>query len=176
MDFIQKFIHVPFAEAPVANETAAPIGRHLDGCRIGFDAGGSDRKVSAVVDGEATYSEEVVWFPKLQNDPRYHYEGIMDAMKTAASKMPRVDAIGVSTAGIVIANRIMTSSLFLKVKNENPEAFEKIAKNIYTNIAKELGDVPIEVANDGDVTALAGAMDLNDTNVLGVAMAQGSYL
>ena len=165
-----EVVHVPFEKAPVANETAAPVGRHLDGCRIGFDAGGSDRKVSSVVEGEATYSEEVVWFPKLQNDPQYHYEGIMDAMKTAASKMPRVDAIGVSTAGVVIGNRIMTSSLFLKVKNENPEAFEKVVKNIYTDIAKELGNVPIEVANDGDVTALAGAMDLGDNNVLGVAM------
>ncbi|MBE6625851.1 MAG: ROK family protein [Ruminococcaceae bacterium] len=165
-----EVIHVPFEEAPVSKETASPVGRHLDGCRIGFDAGGSDRKVSAVVNGEATYSEEVVWFPKLQNDPQYHYEGIMEAMKTAASKMPKVDAIGVSTAGVVIGNRIMTSSLFLKVKNENPEAFEKVVKSIYTDIAKELGGVPIEVANDGDVTALAGAMDLDDTNVLGVAM------
>ena len=165
-----EVINVPFDKAPVANEAASPVGRHLDGCRIGFDAGGSDRKVSSVVEGEATYSEEVVWFPKLQNDPQYHYDGIMDAMKTAASKMPRVDAIGVSTAGVVIGNRIMTSSLFLKVKNENPEAFEKVVKSIYTDIAKELGDVPIEVANDGDVTALAGAMDLDDTNVLGIAM------
>ena len=165
-----EVIHVPFEQAPVNKESAAPVGRHLDGCRIGFDAGGSDRKVSSVVEGEATYSEEVVWFPKLQNDPSYHYAGIMDAMKTAASKMPRVDAIGVSTAGVVIGNRIMTSSLFLKVKNENPEAFEKVVKNIYTDIAKELGNVPIEVANDGDVTALAGAMDLGDNNVLGVAM------
>ena len=32
--------------------------------------------------------------------------------------------------------------------------------------AKELGDVPLVVANDGDVTALAGAMSLNDNNVL----------
>ena len=165
-----EVVGVPFDQAPVTKESASPVGRHLDGCRIGFDAGGSDRKVSSVVEGEATYSEEVVWFPKLQNDPQYHYEGIMDAMKTAASKMPRVDAIGVSTAGVVIGNRIMTSSLFLKVKNENPEAFEKVVKNIYTDIAKELGNVPIEVANDGDVTALAGAMDLGDTNVLGVAM------
>ena len=165
-----EVIHVPSDKAPVACESASPVGRHLDGCRIGFDAGGSDRKVSSVVEGEATYSEEVVWFPKLQNDPTYHYNGIMEAMRTAASKMPRVDAIGVSTAGVVIGNRIMTSSLFLKVKNENPEAFEKVVKNIYTDIARELGNVPIEVANDGDVTALAGAMDLNDTNVLGVAM------
>ena len=165
-----EVIHVPFEQAPAQNESSAPVGRHLDGCRIGFDAGGSDRKVSAVVEGEATYSEEVVWFPKLQNDPKYHYDGIMDAMKTAASKMPRVDAIGVSTAGCVVNNQIKTSSLFLKVQRENPEAFEKIAKNIYIDIAKEFGDIPIEVANDGDVTALAGAMDLGDTNVLGIAM------
>ena len=165
-----EVVSVSLENAPVANEAASPVGRHLDGYRIGFDAGGSDRKVSSVVNGEATYSEEVVWFPKLQNDPSYHYEGIMDAMKTAASKMPRVDAIGVSTAGVVVGNRIMTSSLFLKVKNENPDAFEKVVKNIYTDIAKELGCSAIEVANDGDVTALAGAMDLNDTNVLGIAM------
>ena len=165
-----EVVHVSSDNAPEENESASPVGRHLDGCRIGFDAGGSDRKVSSVVEGEATYSEEVVWFPKLQNDPQYHYEGIMEAMRTAASKMPRVDGIGVSTAGVVIGNRIMTSSLFLKVKNENPEAFEKVVKNIYTDIARELGNVPIEVANDGDVTALAGAMELGDNNVLGVAM------
>ena len=165
-----EVVSVPADKAPVANEAAAPVGRHLDGCRIGFDAGGSDRKVSSVVNGEATYSEEVVWFPKLQNDPKYHYEGIKDAMMTAASKMPRVDAIGVSTAGVVVANRIMTSSLFLKVKNENPEAFERVAKNIYIDIARELGCSAIEVANDGDVTALAGAMSLGDNNVLGIAM------
>ena len=165
-----EVIHVPSDQPPVAKDASSPVGRHLDGCRIGFDAGGSDRKVSAVINGEAVYSEEVVWFPKLQKDPQYHYNGIMDAMRTAAAKMPRVDAIGVSTAGVVIGNRIMTSSLFLKVKNENPEAFEKTVKTIYTDIAKSLGNVPIEVANDGDVTALAGAMDLGDGNVLGVAM------
>ena len=165
-----EVVHVPFENAPVEQEAASPVGRHLNGCRIGFDAGGSDRKVSAVVEGEATYSEEVVWFPKLQNDPQYHYDGILSAMQTAASKMPRVDGIGVSTAGVVVGNRIMTSSLFLKVQKENPEAFDKVVKNIYTDIAKTFGDVPIEVANDGDVTALAGAMDLGDNNVLGVAM------
>ena len=164
-----EVVSTSLENAPKENESAVPIGRHLDGCRIGFDAGGSDRKVSSVVEGEATYSEEVVWFPKLKNDPQYHYDGIMEAMKTAASKMPRVDAIGVSTAGVVVGNRIMTSSLFLKVKNENPEAFEKVVKNIYTDIAKEIG-APVEVANDGDVTALAGAMDLGDNNVLGIAM------
>lgn len=155
------------ADAPAANDSSSPIGRHLDGCRIGFDAGGSDRKVSAVVNGETVYSEEVVWFPKLQSDPMYHYEGILNAMKTAASHMPRVDAIGVSSAGVYIDNKIMVASLFLKVSDED---FEKTVKNMYINVAKEIGDVPVEVANDGDVTALAGAMSLEDNNVLGVAM------
>jgi predicted NBD/HSP70 family sugar kinase len=159
---------VSLADAPKDKSAAAPIGRHLDGCRIGFDAGGSDRKVSAVVNGESVYSEEVVWFPKINSDPNYHYEGILNAMKTAASHMPRVDAIGVSSAGVYVDNRIMVASLFLKV---NDEDFDKKVKNMYIDVAKEIGEnIPLEVANDGDVTALAGAMDLDDNSVLGVAM------
>ena len=154
--------------APVTSESASPVGRLLDGCRIGFDAGGSDRKVSAVIDGEAVFSEEVVWFPKTNSDPKYHYEGILEAMKTAASHMPRVDGIGVSSAGVYIDNRIMIASLFLKVSDDD---FDKHVKNMYLDVAKEIGEnIPVEVANDGDVTALAGAMDLNDDSVLGVAM------
>lgn len=155
-------------DAPEEYYIAESVGRHLDGCRIGFDAGGSDRKVSAVIDGESVYSEEVVWFPKLNSDPEYHYQGILEAMKTAASKMPRVDAIGVSSAGVYIENRTMAASLFLKVGKED---FDKRIKNIYLDVAKEIGeDIPVVVANDGDVTALAGAMDLNDDSVLGIAM------
>jgi len=158
----------PIEEAPVTQESATPIGRHLDGCRIGFDAGGSDRKVSAVINGESVYSEEVVWFPKINSDPQYQYDGILSAMKSAAEHLPRVDAIGVSSAGVYVDNRIMVASLFLKVSKED---FEKRVKNMYIDIAKEFGeDVPLEVANDGDVTALAGAMDLNDDSVLGIAM------
>ena len=157
-----------FGDAPSDVSGAAPIGRHLDGCRIGFDAGGSDRKVSAVVNGESVYSEEVVWFPKINEDPDYHYNGILEAMKTAASHMPRVDAIGVSSAGVYVDNRIMVASLFLKVSDED---FDKKVMNMYIDVAKEIGEnIPIEVANDGDVTALAGAMDLDDNSVLGVAM------
>lgn len=158
----------PIEEAPVTEESATPIGRHLDGCRIGFDAGGSDRKVSAVIDGESVYSEEVVWFPKINSDPQYQYDGILSAMKSAAEHLPHVDAIGVSSAGVYVDNRIMVASLFLKVSKED---FEKRVKNMYIDIAKEFGEnVPLEVANDGDVTALAGAMDLEDDSVLGIAM------
>ena len=163
-----EVISCSLADVPKDKSSAAPVGRHLDGCRIGFDAGGSDRKVSAVIDGECVYSEEVVWFPKINSDPNYHYEGILNAMKTAASHMPRVDAIGVSSAGIYVDNKIMTASLFLKV---NQEDFDKKVKTMYIDVAKEIGEnIPIEVANDGDVTALAGAMDLNDNSVLGIAM------
>ena len=156
-------------DAPATHEASASVGRHLDGCRIGFDAGGSDRKVSAVVDGETVYSEEVIWHPKKNSDPHYHFDGILDAFRTAASKMPRVDAIGVSSAGVYIDNKAMVASLFIEVP-KTPENFE-FTKNIYLNAARALDpNVPIEVANDGDVTALAGAMDLNDDSVLGIAM------
>ena len=151
---------------PAEKSYSLAIGGHLDGCRIGFDAGGSDRKVSAVIDGEVVYSEEVVWFPKTNSDYRYHYEGIKQAMLTAASKMPRVDAIGVSSAGIYIDNKIKVASLFLKVPKED---FDAHVKNMYIDIANEIG-APIEVANDGDVTALAGAIDIGDTGILGIAM------
>ena len=166
----EKFevIVTDLANAPKEKSSACPVGKHLDGCRIGFDAGGSDRKVSAVVNGETVYSEEVVWFPKLNSDPSYHYEGILNAMKTAASHMPRVDAIGVSSAGVYIDNKIMVASLFIKV---NDEDFEKTVKNMYIDVAREIGEnIPIEVANDGDVTALAGAMSLEDNGILGIAM------
>lgn len=173
VDFMQTVYEKPFevikaeGEAfPKANNCSVKIGGHLDGCRIGFDAGGSDRKVSAVIDGKVVYSEEVVWFPKTNSDYHYHYEGIMAAMKTAASKMPRVDAIGVSSAGVYINNKIMVASLFLKVPKED---YKPHVQNMYIDIAKEIG-APLEVANDGDVTALAGAIDLKDNCVLGIAM------
>ena len=155
-------------DMPATKHSAKAVGRHLNGCRIGFDAGGSDRKVSAVIDGETVYSEEVVWHPKTQSDPQYHLDGILDSFRTAASKMPRVDGIGVSTAGVTIDNRIKVAALFIKVSEED---FHSRVKDIYLTAAKALGEnVPIEVANDGDVTALAGAMDLNENGILGIAM------
>ena len=153
---------------PEEKEGSQPIGRHLDGCRIGFDAGGSDRKVSAVINGEPVFSEEVVWFPKTNSDPTYHYEGIVAAMRSAAEKMPRVDAIGISSAGIYIENRTMVASLFLKVPKDK---FNQQVKDIYLRAAHEVApNAPVVVCNDGDVSALAGAMSLDENNVLGIAM------
>lgn len=162
-----EVLSTSYEDRPAFHEVSASFKRSLNGCRIGFDAGGSDRKVSAVIDGEAVYSEEKVWHPKVTADPIYHYNEIVEAFRTAASKMPRVDAIGVSSAGIYVANRTMVASLFLKVPQDD---FDRVAKDIYIDAAKAIGDVPLVVANDGDVTALAGAMDLEDTQVLGIAM------
>ncbi len=172
-DFMAKVYEKPFEvvrcdEIPEEKEGSQPIGRHLDGCRIGFDAGGSDRKVSAVIDGEPVFSEEVVWFPKTNADPDYHYEGIVAAMKSAAEKMPRVDAIGISSAGIYIENRTMVASLFLKVPKDK---FDEKVKDIYLRAAHLVApNAPVTVCNDGDVSALAGAMSLEENNVLGIAM------
>jgi predicted NBD/HSP70 family sugar kinase len=152
-------------EVPPEQESGKSLGRHLDGHRIGFDLGASDRKVSAVIDGEAVYSEEVVWEPRVQTDPEYHYNEIMAALKTAASKMPRVDAIGGSSAGVYIDNRVRIASLFRGIPKDR---YDEV-RNLFLRIRDEMG-VPLEIVNDGDVTALAGAMSLEDTSVLGIAM------
>ena len=158
------------AAFPQENDASVSVGGHMEGCRIGFDAGGSDRKVSAVIDGQTVYSEEVVWHPKTQADPQYHYDEIVSAFQTAASKMPRVDGIGVSSAGVFIGNAPMVSSLFIKVPRE--KEVRKLVHTIFDRAAAAIGDgnVPIVVANDGDVTALAGAMGLGATAVMGMAM------
>lgn len=158
----------PYEDRPKAREVSKPLGRHLDGCRIGFDAGGSDRKVSAVIDGVPVFSEEVVWSPKTTADCAYHFCEIVTALRTAAEKMPRVDAVGISSAGIFINNRTMVASLFRKVPETD---FESKVKDIYIRAVRELGpDIPFEVANDGDVAALEGAMELDETKILAIAM------
>ena len=172
-DFMANIFEKPFEivltdNVPESFDDPKPMGGHLEGCRIGFDAGGSDRKVSAVIDGETVFSEEVVWLPKINPDPDYHYEGIVSALKAAAEHMPRVDAVGVSSAGIYINDRTMSASLFLKVPKD---LYEEKVKNIYIRAIKDtFGDVRFAVANDGDVSALAGTMSLNDNNILGIAM------
>ena len=172
-DFMANVYERPFevvkcGAVPEEYSNPQAVGRHLDGCRIGFDAGGSDRKVSAVVDGESVFSEEVVWYPKVTEDPDYHYDGIVSALRSAAAHMPRVDAVGVSSAGIYIENRTMVASLFLKVPKE---LFDAKVKDIYIRAARDtFGDIPVVVANDGDVSALAGAMSLGENNILGIAM------
>lgn len=53
-DFMSNVYEKPFEvvycdQVPAEKSNPQAVGRHLGGCRIGFDAGGSDRKVSAVM-------------------------------------------------------------------------------------------------------------------------------
>ena len=102
-DFIGKLIYdqpieivkvASAAELPAEHMSSISLGRNLDGYRIGFDLGGSDRKAAAVVNGEVVYSEEVVWNPYHEKDPNYHLEGVDDSLKRVAKHLPQVDAIG----------------------------------------------------------------------------------
>lgn len=71
-----------------------------------------------------------------------------------------------SSAGVFIGNAPMVSSIFIKV----PRARREEVKTVYDRAAREIGDVPIVVANDGDVSALAGSMSLGEGSVMGLAM------
>jgi len=157
--------HSP-ATFPEAREAVHFPGGYLDGFRVGFDLGASDYKVAAVVDGEPVWSEEIPWTPGDVADPEYHFDRIQAGLKKAAARLPRVDAIGGSSAGIIIRNQVRVASLFRSVPTD---LFAAKVKGLFDRLAAEWG-VPFEVINDGEVTALAGRLTLGETGVLGVAM------
>jgi len=162
-----SFRAVPAPELPAAAGAHLPLGRNLDGCRIGFDLGGSDRKCAALIDGKVVFSEEVKWDPYFQADPAYHLAGIRHSLELAARHLPRVDAIGGSSAGVYVNNKVRVASLFRGVTDQ--AVFDRQVRDLFLDLAREYG-VPFEVLNDGDVTALAASMSLRRNAVLGVAM------
>ena len=155
------------AELPEERATTRPLGRHLEGNRIGFDLGGSDRKAAAVIDGRVVFSDETVWDPYHKPDPQYHLDGIMDSLKKAAAHLPRVDAIGGSAAGVYVNNRVKAGSLFRGVP---PDVFDARVKDLFLDVKRAWNDVPFEVVNDGEVTALAGSMSIGENAILGIAL------
>jgi predicted NBD/HSP70 family sugar kinase len=155
------------SDLPAESTAHLPLGRNLDGYRIGFDLGGSDRKCAALIDGRVVFSAEFKWDPYFQPDPGYHYKGIQHLLRVASAHLPHVDAIGGSSAGVYINNTVRVASLFRGIKDA--AVFESRVKNIFLDIAQEW-DVPVEVLNDGDVTALAGSMSMGKNAVLGIAM------
>jgi predicted NBD/HSP70 family sugar kinase len=161
-----EIVSAAYDACPAERETAAPLGRHLEGCRIGFDLGASDRKCAAVVDGNVVYSEEVPWSPSKEADPQNHFDGIHDSLKRAAAHLPRVDAIGGSAAGVYVNNEVRVGSLYRAVPRE---LFDGRIRRLFFELRDAWGGVPFDVVNDGEVTALAGSMALDDGAVLGVA-------
>jgi predicted NBD/HSP70 family sugar kinase len=162
-----EVITVKAKELPAERANSTPLGRHWEGCRIGFDLGASDRKVAAVKDGQCVFSDEYVWNPVPQTDPQWHFDRIMDALKRAAVHLPRVDAIGGSAAGVYVNNRVKVASLFRGVA---PDLFNSRVKDLFLEMRKAWNDIPFEVVNDGEVTALAGSMGIGRNAVLGIAM------
>lgn len=161
-------------EVPATRDSVRGAGICWKGCRIGFDLGASDFKIAAVEDGKVRFSEEFPWDPRNAEDPSYHISRLNEGLKAAAAHLPRVDAIGGSTAGIVVDNQIRVASLLRAVK---PECYAE-AQGMFRTIEKQWG-VPVKVENDGDVTALAAYVTNEVTAVLGVAMGSsqaGGYL
>jgi predicted NBD/HSP70 family sugar kinase len=157
----------PRAEIPETRGATAAVGGHLDGCRIGFDLGASDRKVAAVIDGEVVFSEEVAWDPANHADPQWHHDGIDDSLRRAAAHLPRVDAIGGSAAGVYVDNQVRVASLFRSVPRD---LFATRVRGLFDELGRAWGGVPFVVVNDGEVTALAGSLMADAGAFLGIAL------
>lgn len=161
-----EIVHAAGSAFPKASHVTLPLGRHTGGCRVAIDKGASDIKAYAEQDGKTTFAGEFKWDPKPQSDPAYHYEHILHALRAAAATLPRVDAIGVSSAGVYVDNEARVASLFRGVPRD---LFQSEIVPMYHRIQKEFGGIPVVVANDGSVSALAGSMSLNRNSVLGLA-------
>ena len=161
-----EIVSCTLEDAPESNEIEVKLGGNMDGCRIGFDLGGSDRKCAAVIDGETVFTEEITWDPYFEKDPEYHKSGIRDSLRRAAEHMPRVDAIGGSAAGVYVNNQPRVASLFRGVDRS---LWAEHVIPIFDEVQKEYG-VPMQIANDGDVTALAGSISMESNGVLGIAL------
>ncbi len=121
--------------------------------------------MAAVREGEVVYSAEFPWNPKDEPDPEYHYQKLSSGLRVAASHLPRVDAIGGSSAGVIVDNKIMVASLIRAV----PAAKLPAARQLFQRLRDEW-KAPLVVVNDGDVTALAGAISLKKAGLLGIAL------
>ncbi len=159
---------VPYKKMPEQNETLTTVKTLADGCRIGFDLGASDFKISALNKGKVVFSKEFPWDPRNNPDPEYHYSQLTAGLKEAAATLPRVDAIGGSTAGTLVGKKMGVASLFRAIKEQNPKLYP-VAQDLFLRVEKDWG-VPFEIYNDGDVSALAGMITMGRKGILGVAM------
>lgn len=66
-----------------------------------------------------------------------------------------------------VNNEVRVASLFRGV---SPEDFESKVRRLFFDLQKRWGNVPFDVVNDGEVTALAGSMSMHENAVLGLAM------
>ncbi len=163
-------------DVPDQNETSAPLGGGLEGRRIGFDLGASDFKVSAFDGKECVFSHEFPWNPKSYTDPRHHHAMLLGGLMEAAAKLGyNVDAMGGSSAGVWVNNRLKIGSIARGVvAGKNGQDIRAAMDNLNEWLVDETGGVlnvePV-IINDGNVTALAGHLFIPGANgVIGIAM------
>ena len=160
---------LPLRKMPVTCEREVVVKGNTNGNRIGFDLGASDFKISALKSGKVVFSKEFPWDPRPQSDPEYHYTKLSAGLEEAALALGgKVDAIGGSSAGTFVGKKLGVASLIRGVKEKNPSKYA-VAQNLFARVEDEW-QCPFEVFNDGDVTALAGAITMKRTGILGVAM------
>lgn len=138
----------------------------LSGERIGLDIGASELKVCALVDGKEVFSEREPWLPKENSDPEYHYNKVLGIVKRAAAHLHKVDAIGISSAGMILENEIKVSSLYMSVS----KADYPTARQLLRRVAENFPTAVMDSANDGDVAAFAGAVSLGESNMIGLSL------
>ena len=164
-----EVVILPYKKMPVTNEREVIVKNNTNGNRIGFDPGASDFKISALKRGKVVFSKEFPWDPRNQPDPEYHYTKLSAGLEEAALALGgKVDAIGGSTAGTLEGKRLGPASLIRAVIEKAPEKLDA-ARGIFERIEEEW-QCPFEVFNDGDVTALAGAIAMKRAGILGIAM------
>jgi predicted NBD/HSP70 family sugar kinase len=174
-DLMEQAYNEPFqtivcksaSEMPAHNENSLDLGGNLDGNRIGFDLGGSDFKLAAIKDGEAIWTHEIPWDPYNEPNPEMHWKALNEGLEMVQEKLGgSVDAIGGSSAGVLVDNEFRIASLFRSVSKEQ---FDTLCRPMMQRLEEKWG-VPVMCINDGEVTALAGGQSLGKNALLGIAM------
>jgi len=163
----EVFIVASPKDLPLDKDTPQVCGSDANGCRLAFDLGKSDIKTVAVKDNEVLATKETEW-DVTNPDPQYHWDKILEAMKDTAQALPKIDAIGGSATGTISGDNEATwCDIF---PNVPPDLYKEKVVPIFTKLAKEFGNVPLKVINDGEVTALAGMMMVKEGNLMGISM------
>ncbi|MEG2724542.1 MAG: ROK family protein [Kiritimatiellia bacterium] len=163
-----EIVACAFAEVPKGHDLSISLGGNMNGNRIGFDLGGSDFKLTAMVNGESVWQKEIPWDPYSATTSNYHYDHIKAGFEETISHFPngKVDAIGGSSAGVIVDNELRHAGLIKGIKD--PADYRK-SQLLFKRLKADYG-VPMEVANDGDVSALVGRLALGKKGIIGLAM------
>ena len=164
-----EFCHCALKDMPAPCSEAASVGGKSGGRRLGFDVGGSDKKIAAIAQNNVVFADSIIWDPYPQTDLAWHRREMRELLELGASKLAGgIEAVGGSAPGIIMDDEVKVSSLFRGLNDESQRAESRAM--FREMVWQVFGNIPFRLANDGDVTALAGAMILNKNKLLGIAM------